>query len=107
MSTELSRRFEERHRRVWHRLEPESSGSAGLDPPQLPGPAASAPVDLMPVSELFQRLCWSLLYLLASILKWAGFAVIGFVPMLAVGTIGIFVMVFIGAGVEMLKMAAY
>lgn len=32
---------------------------------------------------------------------------LAFFPMLAVGAIGIFVMVFIGAGVAMLKMAAY
>lgn len=37
----------------------------------------------------------------------AAFALMAMIPILAVGAIGIFVMLFIGAGIEMLKMAAY
>lgn len=107
MTNELRRRFDERHLRVLRRSEFRKTSPLVLAPPHLPKPAASTQSGLQAAAQLFLRLWLSLLYLAASILKWSGLVAIGFFPMLAVGAVGIFVMVFIGAGIEMLKMAAY
>lgn len=109
MTTELSRRYLNRHPFQPNTIRRASPNSLQLNPPVLPPPPNIERAGNRP--NFFKDLAYYILSVVAVLagraIYWTTIGALAFFPMLAVGAIGIFVMVFIGAGVAMLKMAAY
>ncbi len=81
-------------------------GSMTLRPPVVPPPQTTTSVPVTAAPDLLSGIIMLAVYALGRVVLWAWFATFAFLPMLAIGAVGIFVMVFIGAGIEMLSMAA-
>ncbi len=113
ITAELNRRHLNRHPFHPNAMRQIGPSTLELHPPQLPPPpeASRNAVNWNSVADMLAALlslCVSgLVFIVDRFITWVFFGLLAFFPMLAAGAIGIFVMVFIGAGVAMLKMAAY
>lgn len=109
LTAELSRRHLNRHPFLPDSLRRVGPSTLQLNPPVLPPPSDPEPAGAGPtlLEDLICYILSGIAVLAARIFYWTGMGALAFFPMLAVGAIGIFVMVFIGAGVAMLKMVAY
>lgn len=107
LAKELLRRRRERFDLAFPRKPSNQQGSMVLRPPVVPPPQRMTNTEVAAAPEALAGIVNLAVYACARVVLWAGLAAAAFVPMLAIGAVGIFVMVFIGAGIEMLSMAAY
>lgn len=109
LSAELYLRHLKRHPYLQDNLRRAGLSTLHLNPPVLPPPPNADLTNARPnvLEEFVYGILSAIAVLAARVFYGLAIVALAFVPMLAVGAIGIFVMVFIGAGVAMLKMAAY
>lgn len=107
LAKELLRRRRERLV-TWPQKKPFTQfGSMTLHPPVMPQPQNTRSAGTGAAASLFSPILNAVLHILARVFLGTWLAAALFVTMLAIGAVGIFVMVYIGAAVEMLSMAAY